>query len=70
MTCLLSGSQCFPSQIESVLLMVEGVEPHYYIEVDRVGSLDQITVVVEINEAIFSDEIKALEAMEKNLEEK
>ncbi len=64
---IIRGVNVFPSQIESVLLMVEGVEPHYYIEVDRVGSLDQITVVVEINEAIFSDEIKALEAMEKKL---
>lgn len=61
---IIRGVNVFPSQIEEVLLKVEGVEPHYLIEVDRVGSLDQIKVIVEINEAIFSDEIKILEDLE------
>lgn len=64
---IIRGVNVFPSQIEEVLLRVEGVEPHYMIEVDRVGSLDQMTVIVEVNEAIFSDEIKALEALERKI---
>ncbi|HCL55978.1 MAG TPA: phenylacetate--CoA ligase [Spirochaetia bacterium] len=64
---IIKGVNVFPSQIEEVLLKVEGVEPHYFIEVERLGSLDQMTVVVEVNEAIFSDEIKALEALEHKI---
>jgi phenylacetate-CoA ligase len=64
---IIRGVNVFPSQIEEVLLRVEGVEPHYRIEVDRVGSLDQMTVIVEVNETIFSDEIKALEALESRI---
>jgi phenylacetate-CoA ligase len=58
----------FPSQIESVIMETEGVEPHYQLVVERVGSLDQLMVLVEVNDKIFSDEIKNLQAMERNLE--
>ncbi len=61
---VIRGINVFPSQIEAVLLQVEGVEPHYVLEVEKIGSLDQITVVVEVNEAFFSDEIKVLEEFE------
>lgn len=64
---VIRGVNVFPSQVEHVLLQIEGVEPHYYLEVDKVGSLDQMTVVVEVNEAIFSDEIKVLEALEAKI---
>jgi phenylacetate-CoA ligase len=36
--------------------------------VDRVGSLDQLEVQVEVDESIFSDEIRALEALEKRIQ--
>lgn len=65
---IIRGVNVFPSQIEEVLLRVEGVAPHYIIEVDRVGSLDQITVIVEVNETIFSDEIKIMETMEHKIQ--
>jgi len=58
----------FPSQIESVIMETEGVEPHYQLVVERVASLDQLTVLVEVNEKLFSDEIKNLQAMGRTLE--
>lgn len=64
---IIRGVNVFPSQIEEVLLKIEGVEPHYLLEVDRIGSLDQITVIVEINEEIFSDEIKIMEELEHKI---
>lgn len=64
---IIRGVNVFPSQIEEVLLKIEGVEPHYLMEVEKIGSLDQITVIVEINENIFSDEIKVLEALEATI---
>jgi len=45
----------------------EGVEPHYQIVVDRKGSMDDIEVMVEINEKIFSDEIKVMSNLSKNI---
>ncbi|HOJ50239.1 MAG TPA: phenylacetate--CoA ligase [Spirochaetota bacterium] len=64
---IIRGVNVFPSQIEEVLLKIEGVEPHYVLEVDRIGSLDQLTVVVEVNETIFSDEVKEIERLETKI---
>ena len=61
---IIRGVNVFPSQIETVLLDVEGVSPHYLIVVNRVDSLDSLEVWVEVDERVFSDEIKVLEALE------
>jgi len=64
---IIRGVNVFPSQIEAVLIGFEGVEPHYQIVVDRKGSMDDIEVMVEINEKIFSDEIKVMSNLSKNI---
>ncbi len=65
---IIRGVNVFPSQIEQVLMSVEGVEPHYQIVVNRVGSLDNIEVQVEVSEKIFSDEVKSLEKLSQKLQ--
>ena len=55
---IIRGVNVFPSQIENVLMSVEGTEPHYQIVVDRKGALDDVTVMVEVSESIFFDEMK------------
>jgi phenylacetate-CoA ligase len=55
---IIKGVNVFPSQIESVLFAIEGTEPHYQIVVDRKGALDEVTILVEVSEAIFFDEMK------------
>ncbi|MHB8151337.1 MAG: phenylacetate--CoA ligase family protein [Desulfobulbia bacterium] len=65
---IIRGVNVFPSQIEEVIMGVEGVEPHYQIVVEREGSLDKIEVQVEVSEAIFSDEVKSLEGLSKKLQ--
>lgn len=65
---IIRGVNVFPSQIESVIMETKGVEPHYQLVVERVASLDQLTVLVEVNEKLFSDEIKNLQAMGRMLE--
>ncbi len=65
---IIRGVNIFPSQVEQVLFKIEGVEPHYQLLVDRKGSLDLLEVRVEMNESIFSDEIRKLEELEKNIE--
>jgi len=65
---IIRGVNVFPSQIESVIMEFEGIEPHYQLVVEREGRLDTLSVMVEVNERIFSDEVKNLQAMERSLE--
>ncbi len=65
---IIRGVNVFPSQIESVLLEVEGVQPHYQIFVDRARhSLDEIEIWVEVSEAVFSDELGKLESLSRKV---
>ena len=66
---IIRGVNCYPSQIESVLIAIEGLEPHYQLIVDRAGSLDTLEVQVEVTEKLFNnaDEIKVLQKLEKQL---
>jgi phenylacetate-CoA ligase len=58
---IIRGVNVFPSQVESVLLSMSEVDPHYMIIVDREGTLDKMSLLVEVQEQFFSDEIKKLE---------
>lgn len=60
---IIRGVNVFPSQIESVLMEIDEVEPHYQMTVDRVDNLDTLTVQVEVNETLFSDEVKTLQKL-------
>ncbi|ADQ46067.1 Phenylacetate--CoA ligase [Caldicellulosiruptor kronotskyensis 2002] len=64
---IIRGVNVFPSQIESVLLEMGEVEPHYQLIVDRVNNLDVLEVLVEVSERMFSDEVKKLEQLEKKI---
>jgi phenylacetate-CoA ligase len=55
---IIKGVNVFPMQIEKVLFEVEGTEPHYQIVVERENHADKITVLVEVMESIFFDEMK------------
>lgn len=60
---IIRGVNVFPSMVESVLLEIPGVEPHYVLVVDRQGTLDILEVQVEVSEEIFSDEVRKLEEL-------
>jgi phenylacetate-CoA ligase len=64
---IIRGVNVFPSQIESVLMTVEGLEPHYRLIIDRQGALDTLEIQVEVSEKIFSDEIRRLQTMERQI---
>ncbi len=65
---IVRGINVFPSQIEEVLLAIEGTEPHYQLIVEREkNGLDSLKVLVELNEAIFSDEVKNLQQFERRI---
>jgi phenylacetate-CoA ligase len=65
---IIRGVNVFPSQIESVIMEIDGIEPYYQLEVTRESRLDTLTVKVEVNENVFSDEVKNLQNMERKLE--
>jgi phenylacetate-CoA ligase len=65
---IIRGVNVFPSQVEHVLMGIEGVEPHYQIEVRREGNLDTMHVLVEVSEAVFHDEIKILESLARRIQ--
>jgi phenylacetate-CoA ligase len=55
---IIKGVNVFPTQIENVLFEIEGTEPHYQIVVERENHQDKATVLVEVVESIFFDEMK------------
>jgi len=62
------GINVFPSQIEHVLVGIEGTQPHYQIIVDRQAHhLDEVEVLVEVEQRFFSDEIKRLNELGKKI---
>ena len=62
------GINVFPSQIEHVLVGIKGTQPYYQIVVDRKAhKLDEVEVLVEVEEKIFSDEIKELKELQDKI---
>lgn len=55
---IIKGVNVYPMQIEAILFDIEGTEPHYQIIVEREGRLDKVTVLVEVVESIFFDQMK------------
>jgi phenylacetate-CoA ligase len=64
---IIRGVNVFPSQIESVLFNIDGIEPHYQLIVERDGNLDSLEVQVEVNEQTFSDEIKQMQLLSSQI---
>ena len=64
---IIRGVNVFPSQIESVLLGIDGIGPHYEIIVRKDGYMDRIEVLVELIDASLLDSFSALEALEKTI---
>ena len=67
---IIRGVNVVPSQIESVLVNVKGVAPHYMLVVDRVNATDQLEVQVEVTEEAFSDTVSGMERLTREIQEK
>ena len=54
---IIRGVNVFPSQIEELILRIQGLSPHYRLELTREGHLDSLTVHVEsVGETPASEE--------------
>lgn len=52
---IIRGMKIFPSQIETILYEIEGRQPNYQIVLERHAGSDQMTILLEMSEDIFSD---------------
>jgi phenylacetate-CoA ligase len=69
---IVRGVNVFPSQIEEVLLSLDGnnITPNYLIRIDRVNNTDTFDVDVEMSESMFTDDVKSIAKIEKEITEK
>ncbi|MBN1182998.1 MAG: phenylacetate--CoA ligase [Bacteroidales bacterium] len=65
---IIRGVNVFPSQVEAVLLEMSEASPHYQLVVNRENNLDTLEINVEIDDQFWSDEIKVLENLKKQIQ--
>lgn len=51
---IIRGVNIFPMEVEPLVLELEELAPHYQLVVEKVGSMDQLTVEVELTETALS----------------
>jgi phenylacetate-CoA ligase len=66
---IIHGVNIFPAQVEAILVKIEGLEPRYQLVVETTGTLDSLTLHVELSEKIFSESggVKELQNIEKRI---
>ncbi len=52
---IIRGVNLFPSQIESIILKIKGVEPHYQLVLERKEGIDTLEIQVEVSEGLFKE---------------
>ena len=67
---IIKGVNVFPSQIESVLVGMEHIGPHYQIVVRKKGYMDDIEVRVELIDGKMLERFSELEKLENNIKHK
>ncbi len=63
------GINVFPSQIEHVLMQIPEAGDHFQVVITRKGTLDEITVKVEVVDEVFTGELSDLEKLRKKIQE-
>ncbi|MCL2347867.1 MAG: phenylacetate--CoA ligase [Planctomycetaceae bacterium] len=64
---IIRGVNVYPSQIEEALLQVDGVSPHYEIELTRPQTFDIVKVRVEIAPEQFSDKVSDMTVLKERI---
>jgi phenylacetate-CoA ligase len=67
---IIRGVNVFPSQIESVLVGMDEIGPHYQIIVTKKGFMDQIEVQVEVINAALLEKFSELEKLSNKIRSK
>ena len=65
---IINGVNVFPSQIEEVIMKMPEIGNNYLIRVRKQGSLDKLTVKVEVTASLFSDDSRDLEHIRRRIQ--
>jgi phenylacetate-CoA ligase len=65
---IVRGVNVYPTQVESVLLQVPELTPHYRLVLTRERTLDEVEVQVEVAESHFGHDSAAMRALEERVE--
>jgi phenylacetate-CoA ligase len=66
---IIRGVNLFPSQVESALLEMSEIKPHYQLIVERINNLDEIELRVEVDEQFFQDKIGQLMSLRQKIQQ-
>ncbi len=61
------GVNVYPIQVERALLDIDEVGSNYLITIDRPADLDRMTVAVELSPEVFTDDMRALNALRERI---
>jgi len=64
---IINGQNMFPSQFEKILTEILGQTPRYRLIINKRDNIDELEIQVEVSGEIFSDEMKKLTALEKEI---
>jgi len=64
---IINGVNIYPSQIEEVIMKIPEVGNNYQIVVEKKGTLDRLTVKVEIYSKMFTGDLTAMEALRSKI---
>lgn len=64
---IIRGVNVFPSQVESAIVGIPGIAPRYMLVVDRQNNLDTLEVQVELSPELVSDEVRAIEQLQRQV---
>lgn len=64
---IIHGVNVFPGQVESALLKIPEMAPHYQIVLSSTNTMDIFEIRVELQPEAFSDDIRTLETLRKNV---
>ena len=64
---IVHGVNLFPSQVETALLSVPEVEPHYQIVITPTETLDILEIKVEVKADALSDNVREIETLRKRV---
>ena len=67
---IIKGVNVFPSQIESALVGMEGIGPHYQLVVRRKNFMDNLEVKVELVSADMLESYGILEGLRRDVHDK
>ena len=64
---IIKGVNVFPSQIESVLMGIDSIGPHYHLIVTRKNFMDHLEVEVELTDASLLESYGELENLQNHI---